>query len=367
MRFDPVPDDRLIDSPNPFEKPSLDFLRERFELLHRASEQIYEGDGVWGHRLLGPKFPPQYKNTAWRMIGYANAMQVDNNDRYRARFMEGAEYLLTEQQDNGSYLWWLYKEEGWPDTHHLLYCTANPAVALVEAYKLTSDQRFLDAAVRAADWAMKFGLSGNNNYNSFAVWQLAETYRVTGDRKYLDAAWFRNKYGALVQQLPNGAWAGHNAWIFYHCIILNGCATLYGVMPDDHPDQAELKRMTTMGLNHLIYEQRPNGLFRSCFDPEEWERSRNPESPYSKHLPEKFAPFGLQALVNTDQHLELDVTNAIHGILQSPLDEQEVIDLNVKEEWADYDAGISTLAWGMAFRWLAQQDEEACHARTGAT
>jgi len=57
------------------------------------------------------------------------------------------------------------------------------------------------------------------------------------------------------------------------------------------------------------------------------------------------------------QRFEL-LHRASEQIYPSPLDEQEVIDLNVKEEWADHDAGISALAWGMAYRWLAQQDRD---------
>ena len=343
METHAVPRDRLMVPQHRFQRPSLSSVKACFEKVHEASEKVYHGGGVWGKRMLGEAYPPMYRNTAWRMIGYAEALKVEDNELYRKRLMEGGEYLLREQQANGSYLWWCYETHGHPDTDHLLYCTANPGVALLEVYRLTRDERFLAASGRAADWAARHGISRNNNYNSFAVWHLCEHNRVTGGQKCLEAAIHRNREGASPRQLPNGAWAGHNAWIFYHALIIRGFAALYGVLPDGHETRRELREPVIMALNHLIEEQRENGHFRSCFDPEEWEKSRDPKSHYSVHKPDIFDACALQALVCVQDWTDFDTTNALCGALASPMPE----DLDGQ--------GMPHLAYGAGYRWLAGQ------------
>lgn len=344
METHSVPKDRLIEPEHRFKKPSLASVRSCFEKVHEASEGVYHGGGVWGESVLGEGYPPMYRNTAWRMIGYANALKAEDNALYRQRLEEGGEYLLKEQQENGSYLWWCYETHGHPDTHHLLYCTANPGVAMLEVYRLTGDERYLEASARAADWAVGHGISQNNNYNSFAVWHLCEHYRETGEEKYLEAAVYRNREGAFPRQLPNGAWAGHNAWIFYHAIIVRGFAALYGVLPDGHEAKAALRAPLVMAVNHLIEEQRENGHFRSCFDPEEWEKSRDPKSAYSAHKPDRFDSHALQALACVQELTDLDVRNALYGALASPMPDR------LEEQ------GMVQLACGVGYRWLAGQE-----------
>ena len=339
-----VPRDHLIESPHKFERPSIGEVKERFHKVHEVSEEVYHGDGSWGERVLGPDYPPMYRNTAWRMIGYANALKAEENDLYRQRMEEGAAYLLKEQQDNGSYLWWCYETHGHPDTDHLLYCSANPGVALLELYNLTDDERYLDASRRAADWAVGHQISPNNNYNSFSVWHLCELYKVTKEEKYLESAVHKNREGGFPRQEPNGAWAGHNAWIFYHAIIIRGFVAVYGVLSDGDAAKDELRPFTISALNHLIEEQRENGHFRSCWDPEEWEKSRDPKSHYSSHEPDILDPSTLHALVLTADFTGLDVANALYGALGSPMPE------NLDGQ------GMIQLAYGVGMRWLAEAE-----------
>jgi hypothetical protein len=337
-----VPRDELIEQPHAFERPALADVQACFHQVHQASEARYHGDGSWGNRLLGPDYPPTYRNTAWRMIGYMNALQVEENPVYRQRLEEGAAYLLKEQQPNGSYLWWCYQTDGHPDTDNLLYCSANPGVALLRMYELTGESRYLDASCRAADWAVGCPISPNNNYNSFSVWHLCELYRVSREEKYLNAAIHKNREGGFPRQEANGAWAGHNAWIFYHAIIIRGFVTLYGVLPEEHPAKEELRPFAIAAVNHLLEEQKESGHFRSCWDTEEWERSRNPESGYCTVNSQIFDPSVLHALVLTADLTDLDVTNALSGVLQSPMPE----DLDKQ--------GIVPLAYGVGLRWLAK-------------
>ena len=349
-----VPRDHLLERQHQFERPKPEDVAECFRNVHQISEAQYQGDGSWGESPLGPNYTPMYRNTAWRIVGYVNALRVEDNDLYRQRMEEGAAYLLKEQQENGSYLWWCHETHGHPDTDHLLFCSANPGVALLEMYKLTDNEKYLDGSRRAADWAVGHPISPNNNYNSFSVWHLCELYKVTREEKYLESAIHKNKEGGFPRQEPNGAWAGHNAWIFYHAIIIRGFAAVYGVLPEGHEAKEELKPFTISAVNHLLEEQRENGHFRSCWDPEEWEKSRDPDSHYRHNKPDIYDPHALDALIRISDNTEFDVSNAIYGALGSPM--PEGLDGQGKIKKTLEGEGMIQLSYGAGMRWLSEAE-----------
>ncbi len=69
------------------------------------------------------------------------------------------------------------------DDGGLQFDNAECGVALLELYELTKEPKYLDAAKKAADWALARPLVSNWNYNSFSAYLLVRTYRVTGDKK----------------------------------------------------------------------------------------------------------------------------------------------------------------------------------------
>jgi rhamnogalacturonyl hydrolase YesR len=328
-----------------------------FAHIHALSQKAYHGNGVWADRdpkrlarlpktsrplnVIDPKFPPLYRNTAWRVIGYARAYRATKGKVFLEKIRAGGEYLLRQQQPNGSFPYWRGREDGWPDTPHLLFCTSSPGCAFLELYRITGDKKYLEAERKAAEWLMSAEISPNNNYNSFAVWNLCELYRETKDNRLLENAVERTVKGVYPQQLPNGAWAGHNSWIFYHSIILRGFAELYGVLPESHPERRELRRRMIMAINHMIVEQRANGFLRSCFDEEEWKKSRVPGNAYSVHPEAKVCPFAIHALVRVLERTDLDVRNTLFGLLSAP----------PQDELVQGQEGMMLLAYGVGFGW----------------
>lgn len=121
---------------------------------------------------------------------------------------------------------------------------------------------------------------------------------------------------------------------------MRGFAILLGVLPEDHEARPELLERTLMALNHLIEEQRETGVFRACFDPEEWELSRDPKSAYSVHPSEIPGPFALHSLTYLDELTDLDLTNVLHGVLRAPLPDDRV------------GQGMPHLAYGAGYRWM---------------
>ena len=127
-------------------------------------------------------------------------------------------------------------------------------VALVHLFEVTSDDRYKQAAIRAADWTISRRVVTNWNYNSFSVFLLAETYRITGDEKYLASARKKALLGLLPGQLTEGPrrgrWADpHNARPPYHYIMVRGLASLAAVMPQDDLDQPRIVECLRLALS----------------------------------------------------------------------------------------------------------------------
>lgn len=125
--------------------------------------------------------------------------------------------------------------------------------ALVKLFEATKDERYKQAAIRAADWSITRQVVTNWNYNSFSVFLLAEVYRITGDSKYLESAKKKTRLGLLPGQLTHGPrkgrWAdSHNARPAYHYIMVRGLAALAAVMPKDDADLPAVVESLRMAL-----------------------------------------------------------------------------------------------------------------------
>lgn len=125
--------------------------------------------------------------------------------------------------------------------------------ALLELFAVTKDQRYLDGALKSADWAAPAPVVTNWNYNSFSLQLLAKAYDVTRDERYLIAA--RRKFligvqpGQLIDGPRAGRWAdAHNARPAYHYIIVRALASLVGVLPKDDAERPALLACLRLAL-----------------------------------------------------------------------------------------------------------------------
>jgi hypothetical protein len=125
--------------------------------------------------------------------------------------------------------------------------------AILDLYGLTMEARYLESALKSADWAAARPLCANWNYNSFSVFLLAKTFAVTRDSKYLDDAILKARLGVIPGQLTDGPHAGrwvdpHNARAVYHYIMMRSLTQLIAVMPRDHLDRPEIVSALLRGL-----------------------------------------------------------------------------------------------------------------------
>jgi len=126
-------------------------------------------------------------------------------------------------------------------------------IGLLYAYADTGNAKYLDAARRAGEWAIKQPMVRNWNYNCFSGQLSARLYRVTGEDRFLEEA--RNKFevGVLPGQMENGRWFDqHNARIQYHSVMLRALTDYYLALTQAGDPEAErVKTRITLGLDNL--------------------------------------------------------------------------------------------------------------------
>jgi hypothetical protein len=132
--------------------------------------------------------------------------------------------------------------------------------ALISAWEVTNDVRYLAAARKAGDWAIERPLVLNWNYNAFSVGLLARLATSTGEDKYLQAALTKARLGVLPGQLPTGRWFdSHNASAIYHNILLRELLKLVQALPQNHIDRPAIVDALVRGLDQAADETIRNG------------------------------------------------------------------------------------------------------------
>lgn len=319
----PVPRDRLLAPRFSFRAPMFQQVRDAFLAAHAVSEVFYSGGGVWD---CPGEFRSEVRHTSNRVLGYIRACRALGDEAFRARAVEGLDYLLEVQAADGDIPWFHRSYRGIRNREDGLFETGIAGRAFVEGFQLTGSERFLEASARAAEWEIGCPISPNNNYNMFAVWHLAGHYAVTGDARFLQAAIEKTRLGGFPGQLPSGGWPRHNSWIWYHGIIVRGMAELARVLPEGHPFGPELKGSLTAAINRALAEQLRSG-----------EVPPNPGVRIRGHT----CPFILNGLL-TARPLFGDCLDAcLHGIMQFRLRRTPDPELvrSLAEIWSAYVAG----------------------------
>jgi len=140
--------------------------------------------------------------------------------------------------------------------------------ALISAWELTKDDRYLVAARKSGDWAIKRPLVSNWNYNAFSVGLLARLFIATGDEAYLNAAVKKAEIGVLPGQMPSGRWVdAHNACAVYHNILLRELLWLLRALPANHHYRPLLSDALARGLDQAAEETLENGFTGTWTEP----------------------------------------------------------------------------------------------------
>ena len=267
----PVERDGPIRSRFPFPEPDAGALKTAFELAHEEVQALANGDGSYGkgYEMLVPnedepseqiRENPLVRTTASIAMAYLLAGQVWDSEEYTSLACAALDYLMEHDQDkSGAFLYWGMGEEERLNDQDNFYCTGYGALPLVMAHEMIQYPGALESLKRAGDWTLDKPLTGNVNYDLFAMWFLPQLYRLTGEEKYLDSAIWRTDGAAFDGQNFGGAWPGHNLSHGYHSIILLGMASLYRELPEDHPFRPRLHTRLVMAANFGVAMFSPEG------------------------------------------------------------------------------------------------------------
>lgn len=244
-------------------RPPLAEMRRTFRAWHEGMEKQYLGGGTWGN-----KSSPVHclcHCGVFNIEPYIIACQhLEDRPVYRERIRECCERALAAQQPAG----WFpchcanvnNREkpapfEGGAFTH------GSVSEALLLAYDVLKDRRYLEAARRAVPAYDLYRFEDNQNYAAFALWHLAEMYSREPKADTLQrAVYYAENYAARGMDL-SGAQDGHNYYTGYSYITLKGLAKLLAVLPQRHRYYPQLRHIVVRSTNQALARQQSTGRF----------------------------------------------------------------------------------------------------------
>jgi len=113
--------------------------------------------------------------------------------------------IVDLQHTNGSWDWIVTDETG-PTENTYRNIAGVTAEILLDAYELTDDENYLDAAEATGDYILSFPISTENRYNAFNILFLYHLSEVNEDTKY------SNHADALVDHVlyEKNYWSNHS-------------------------------------------------------------------------------------------------------------------------------------------------------------
>ncbi|MDE2997806.1 MAG: hypothetical protein OXU79_01870 [Gemmatimonadota bacterium] len=311
--FPVAPRDRIIDANYAFEATDAETLNAAFRTAHVECEACRNPDGGWGTVPDAEK--PAYRLPSNVILGYLYGYEALGDEQYRNLAVGGLDYLLAEQDENGAFRWW-YKgvPGGVMNQRDNFYDTGWAGLALAEGFRVTGEEEYLDAVRRAADWTATCPFTGNNNYDAFALWFLSLLYAFTGEEKHLETAVWRTRGGVFFAQLPRGGWPGHNFHIGYQSITANGLASLYDVLPTDHPFSDPLRDRLCAALNFATFLQTRTGDYCMGWEYDREFRIDSTGTPTGTMIPARSEL--VRAFYKTDNRLDVPA-NIFNGLCRS--------------------------------------------------
>jgi hypothetical protein len=266
VSFQHLPGDRIVLAarvPAFRGRPPVPELRRTFRAWHEAMEKKYLGGGTWGS-----KSSPTHclcHCGVFNIEPYIIACQyLENRPIYRQRIRECCERVLAAQHPAG----WFpchcavvgdttrpQPFEGGAFTH------GSVSEALLLAYDVIQDPRYLEAARRAVPAYDLYRWEDNQNYAAFALWHLAELYaREPQPDTFKRAVYYAANFAARGMDLA-GAQDGHNYYTGYSYITLKGLAKLLKVLPQNHPYYPRLRHVVVRSTNQALARQQSSGQF----------------------------------------------------------------------------------------------------------
>lgn len=203
--------------------------------LCRAQDETNAGGISSGFSLLHGWLAPYPETTGYIVPTFFDFARFSGKEEFHERARAMADWELQLQLPSGAVQGGEYRGEG-VECHPAAFDTGQVILGWCRAFEETSDDRYLDAAIRAGNWLVSVqsedgtwptphhGTRGRA-YDVRAAWGLLELNRLSGAPIHLHAAHASIEW-TLCQQNENG-WFDHNAFgsvhswpalPFTHCI-----------------------------------------------------------------------------------------------------------------------------------------------------
>ncbi len=168
--LDPVPDDRLLEPSYRFQRPSMGHveLASPICMLSRKRPTTGTGSGPIATRsdwprfldasrplnVIDPKFPPLYRNTAWRVTGYGRAHRADQEQNL-SRADTGRRRLPAARNSSPMAA---FSTGGGARTAGRTRRTSSsapraPGLSLLDAYRITGDKKVSPSGTKSGRMA----------------------------------------------------------------------------------------------------------------------------------------------------------------------------------------------------------------------
>ena len=183
-----------------------------------AAQNANNDGGVAALYSLIEGWHPSYSETTGYIIpAVFNYYHKTKDESIRKSAIEMAEWELTRQMGNGAFPGGAVGDKEFP----IVFNTGQVIFGMARAFQETKEEKYRKSATKAADWLVKIQnkngcwdkfdyLNKVHTYNTRTAWSLLNAYKITGNNNYKNAA-EKNIDWALTQQLENG-WLQNNGF-----------------------------------------------------------------------------------------------------------------------------------------------------------
>lgn len=195
-------------------------LRAAEEWLKRAHDQSPDDGVSYGYSIRGGWGPSYRETSGYIATTFFNLARHRNDPGYRERALRVCRWLLSVQNQDGSFSNPRYGDAG------IVFDTGQDLFGLVRAYEETGEDAFKEGTLRAADWLVNIAdgqgrwtrnehLSTPHVYNTRTAWAVLRINQVeySVERERVSRA---NLDWAVSEQQPSG--------FFDKCVFEQGLA-----------------------------------------------------------------------------------------------------------------------------------------------
>lgn len=202
---------------------SAQHLDETINWLCRAQDAVGSCGGVsTGFSLVSGWLPPYPETTGYIIPTLYDYAAITGTEELRSRALRMAEWEIGVQMENGAVQAGYYNGPNAP-RKPAVFNTGQVILGWCRTFLEENDERFLEAAKRAADWLLSVQADDGSwyvpssetetsvhAYDVRTAWSLLEVYDITKEKKY-EAAATRKLEWTLRQQHENG-WFDNNSF-----------------------------------------------------------------------------------------------------------------------------------------------------------